>query len=351
MKKIENGKNGFDVPTSFVSSIGEVVWPPRETNNERLKGIYPFPIMDLNQLNLLLGDFSILPDGNSSRISARALINDAVLRDLSNNKLINQEYLGFIESIIPLAGAGDGFDNFCLVYLGRNKPERQLPREIKEEHFRRAFAIFNGDKQVIGKTDRNLPENFELLIIDENLRSDPDIQRMYFNLYSTFGWNEDEVKALLLNPANLIVAGLDKNTGIIVSSGLVEFGKIQLDGLPALSIAEITEAATLKAYRGFGLYGKISDQLLKQLAVLDDVPHLVFGESNLDSEAVLKVAARQGRISAINTAIDYSLPDAWFLNQHVRIYQEQRPENYPYNNLMVTFLTRQKLIEKYGRGN
>ncbi len=51
--------NGSDIPTSFVSSIGEVVWPPKETNNERLKGIFPNPINDNDSLNSLLSELDI----------------------------------------------------------------------------------------------------------------------------------------------------------------------------------------------------------------------------------------------------------------------------------------------------
>jgi hypothetical protein len=42
---MERKFNGSDIPTSFVSSIGELVWPPKETNNERLKGIFQIQSM------------------------------------------------------------------------------------------------------------------------------------------------------------------------------------------------------------------------------------------------------------------------------------------------------------------
>ena len=53
--------NGSDIPTSFVSSIGELVWPPRETNNERLKGIYSNPNNNNSSLIFLLSELENLP--------------------------------------------------------------------------------------------------------------------------------------------------------------------------------------------------------------------------------------------------------------------------------------------------
>jgi flagella basal body P-ring formation protein FlgA len=329
--------NGSDIPTSFVSSIGEVVWPPKETNNERLKGIFPNPINDNDSLNSLLSELDNLPFLNHSRITARALISKKVLMNFDRQNPLCHLF----ETIIPLDG--EVFGDYCLVYLGKNTPQRTAPSEITSQQYEKAVAIFNEDQQKGRNHDFS---DFEILVIDGKMRQDPQIQQMYYQLYSNFGWNEEEVVALINNPNNLLVAARDLNNGKIVSSGLVEFADINFNGLPTpLKLAEITEAATLKEYRGRGLYQKVSDEILRILAGQTNPPDLVFGESNLDAEAVLKVAARQGRIPAFKTALDFNLPHAWMLLQHVRIFQEDRPPNYPYNNLMVTYLT-QEILKK-----
>lgn len=332
---MEERLNGSDIPTSFVSSIGEVVWPPKETNNERLKGIFPNPINDNDSLNSLLSELDNLPFLNHSRITARTLISTEVLMNFDRkNRLCH-----LFETIIPLDG--EVFGDYCLVYLGKNDPQRTAPSEITRQQYEKAVAIFNENQQKERNHDFS---DFEILVINEKMRKDPQIQQMYYQLYSTFGWNEEEVAALISNPNNLLVAARDLNNGRIVSSGLVEFADINFKGLTIpLRLAEITEAATLKEYRGRGLYQKVSDEILRILADQTNPPDLVFGESNLDAEGVLKVAARQGRIPAFKTALDFNLPHAWMLPQHVAIFQENRPSNYPYNNLMVTYLTQERL--------
>jgi len=332
---MEEKLNGSDIPTSFVSSIGEVVWPPKETNNERLKGIFPNPINDNDSLNYLLSELDNLPFLNHSRITARVLISTEVLMNFDRQNPLCHLF----ETIIPLDG--EVFGDYCLVYLGKNTPQRTTPSKITLQQYEKAVAIFNEDQQKERNHDFS---DFEILVIDEEMRQDPQIQQMYYQLYSNFGWKEKEVAALISNSNNLLVAARDLNNGKIVSSGLVEFADMNFKGLTIpLRLAEITEAATLKEYRGRGLYQKVSDEILRILADQTNPPDLVFGESNLDAEAVLKVAARQGRIPAFKTALDFNLAHAWMLPQHVKIFQENRPPNYPYNNLMVTYLTQERL--------
>lgn len=159
---------------------------------------------------------------------------------------------------------------------------------------------------------------------------------------------------MLTSPSNIIIYAQENDSGQIVSSVLGEEGKVTVikSGQPInLSLVEITEAATLPSFRGNGLYQTVSNALLKYLAQRSPPPHLVFGELNLNSPGVLKVAARQKRVPAWQTAEEFGLPNAWFLPQHVTIYQgdqtdNQRPENYRYNNLMIAFLTQKLLLER-----
>ena len=330
----ERFNNGSDIPTSFVSSIGELVWPPKETNNERLKGIFPNPINDKKSLSFLLSELNNLPFLNCSRITARALISTKVLMNFDRQNPLCHLF----ETVIPLDG--EVFGDYCLVYLGKNTPQRTAPSEITSQQYEKAVAIFNENHKERKNHDFS---DFEILVIDEKMRQDPQVQQMYYQLYSTFGWNKKEVVALINNPNNLLVAAKDLS-GMIVSSGLVEFADINFNGMPTpLRLAEITEAATLEEYQKRGLYNKVSDETLRILANQPNPPHLVFGESNLDATGVLKVAARQERIPAFKTALDFNLPHAWILPQHVEIFQENRPSNYPYNNLMVTYLTQERL--------
>ncbi|MFN4212495.1 MAG: hypothetical protein ACK4FL_00850 [Microgenomates group bacterium] len=341
--------NGSDIPTEYTSSIGATVWPPVETNNERLKGVYPKVLENIDQLNQFLEEFASLKfTSNSSRITARALVsNEALLpKSLINPKLI--------ETVIPLEGCDIKEVSDCLlVYFGKNAPTRQTKPEILNRQYQQVYEIFFGNRtNNQGLTQKNILSEFSIRSLTETERCHPNVLQMYFKLYSLFNWTLKDVEEMLTNTRNLIVAAFDSE-GNIISSALAEQGimNFEREGKEIeLSLVEITEAATLPTYRGKGLYQAVSNKILEELANKDPAPHLVFGELNLDAPPVLKVAAQQGRIPAISTAYQYRMPNSWFLEQHVVIYQgdgSKRLENY--NNLMVAFLPRNLLIQKYGR--
>lgn len=339
---LNHSNGGFDIPTEFTSSIGASIWPPIETNNERLKGIYPQVIETPEELEKFLKEFESLEFKNATRISARAIIS-------SNSLSLNLDGIQYIETLIPLTDCGIPQLHDCLlIYIGKNQPNRRTPSEILGFQYEQAYKIFF-ESQLLKK---DVPVGFTITHLTEEEKINERVLQMYYNLYSLFGWSADEVVKMLKNPNNLLfTARNDKDE--IVCSAIAEQGKMSFfrnNEEVVLSLVEITEAATLPDYRGNGLYQALSDKILEFIAQ-HKKPHLIYGELNLDAPAVLKVAAKQGRIPALLTAKQYQLSKSWFLEQHVVIYQDQdlpRSENYPYNNLMVAFLPQKLLIERYG---
>lgn len=355
MGRSELPNGGFDIPTEFTSSIGAVVWPPVETNNERLKGVYPNVIENDNNLLDFLDDFSRLEfKPPITRISGRAVVTENALMGLIQSNLPETK---LIETIIPLRDCGINELSDCclLIYVGKNQPSRQTPAEILNQQFKRVTEIFSNIENQRTQ-ENNAPSGFVIRPITADERKNTEILNMYHQLYSLFNWSKKDVTGMLRSNNNLIVAAFNDQE-MVVSSAIAEFGEMTFirNSKPVtLSLVEITEAATLPKFRGIGLYQAVSDRILEHLAE-NKPPNLVFGELNLDAPGVIKVAARQGRIPAISTAEEYGLfPRGWFLEQHVVIFQgtnQQRPENYPYNNLMVAYLPRNLLLERYGREN
>jgi len=328
--------NGTDIPTEYTSSIGATVWPPKEASFERKKGIYPQILQTSDQLKSVLDNFATIPFGSkATRVSARFCVTTNALLDYISGQNPNK----LIETIIPLTGTNSGLDDCCLVYIGKNDQTRIPPPDLFQQQLATAKRIFNnpGEKRTIG-------EEFKIMRLSDEQRQDPDILNMYFELYQYFGWSEENVIQLLQNNNNLIVACF--YDGKIVSSGLAEMGVLTFNKIP-LNIAEITEAATLPAFQGRGLYQAVSDAILQNLATNGTPPNLVFGELNLDAPGVLTVAARQGRIPAFHTAELFNLPHAWVLPQHVTI--RNGDNDLPYNNLMIAYFNQQLLLEKYGK--
>ncbi len=355
MANLEQNNHFYDTPKGgeYTSSIGAVVWPPVEASFQRKKGFFGEVIADGNSLINFLRDFNQLPFDNFTRISARVIVNQEILAEYLKLRL---ETNSLIEAIIHLAGCGiSQLEDSSLVYLGKNTDSRRSPRDILNQQLQGVREIFGSSLE--NNFSRSLPDGFEVRLLTEDDKKNEEICTCYYELYQPFGWTEKEVESLLSSPNNILVAVFN-DKGKVVSSGMAEIGQVLFshpDNLLTFKMAEITEAATLPEYRGNGFYQKVSDEILRVLARMSNPPNLVFGELNLDSPGVLKVAARQGRTCAWQTALNLSLePNQghWFLEQHVPISSglgNCRREDYPYNNLMPAWLTQSQLLQRYGR--
>ncbi len=354
MANLEQNNHFYDTPKGgeYTSSIGAVIWPPVEASFQRKKGFFGEVIADGNSLINFLKEFNQLPFGNTTRISARAIVNREALIEYLTLGLETSS----IEAIIPLAGCGLlPLESTCLIYVGKNTDYRLSPEDIKNQQLQRVREIFGSSLE--NQSLRSLPDGFKIKLLTEGDRKNETTYEYYYQLYQLFGWSEQEVKSLLNNSNNILVAVFNEK-GLVVSSGMAEIGDVSIvhgfDSL-TLKLAEITEAATLPEYRGKGFYQKVSDEILRVLATMPNPPNLVFGELNLDSPGVLKVAAQQGRTSALQIALNMDLdPNQghWFLEQHVPIssgLSNGRRDDYPYNNLMPAWFTQKELLQRYGK--
>ncbi|GIW64994.1 MAG: hypothetical protein KatS3mg092_0927 [Patescibacteria group bacterium] len=336
-----------DTPKEYTSSIGSTTWPPEKASFERKKGVYPEVIDTPQNLENFLESLRLLPFDTSTRISVRACVLKEILSNFINNNRDNP-HLKIIETIISLEGTNSGLDDCCLIYVGKNKPERMPNEQQLAEQKELATKIFSNNhrlnpKQPINNNHRL--DDLTIRVINEEDKKNPNIQMMYYDLYKIFGWNEEDIKALLSNPNNILVAAFGENQTLI-GSVLGEFGELTFkrNNMPVnLRLIEITEAAVKLEHRGKGIYQVVSDTLISTFTRMKNPPHLVFGELNLESPAVLTVAAKQGRTPALNTAKNFDIPNAWFLPQHVPISNGSTNKT-GYNNLMVAYLTQKDLM-------
>lgn len=346
----ETANNGYDTPLgpNWTSSLGPLKMPPEKTSFERKKGFATELLTDRDKIEhfiaqLIASEF----ENDVTRITARCIVPLTLIAELIS---LGQE---FIETVIPLEGCGiEELEGTCLVYMARNHVHRMSPSDILLEQQRGAEEIYQRNQ---GMAERVCaPLGFFIELITDEQRTSRQIVEMYRTLYTPFGWNEEDIFDLLNSNNNLLVAAFDNN-GRIVSSGIAEVGALNLttEGKNIeFTVAEITEAATLPEFRGRNLYQSVSNYILRYLAKLVR-PNLVFGELNLDAPGVLKVAVRQGRTPALETAKRFGLPRAWYLDQHVTIASgdgTERRGDYPYNNLMVAYMPQSFLLENYGDG-
>ncbi len=349
MVQIENGINGgTDIPEELaVSSVGAIVWPPIEASEQRKKGIYHSVIEHPYQLRSLLEEFHSFPlDVQTTRYSARLFITQERLREIEEtDRLYLDQYL---EGIIPLCGSGvQELEDCCMIYVGKNSVARTHSYALMEQELSLARQIFADSENSASHN----PANFEFEILTAARKQDRDIKNQFCDLYSAFGYNPGDVDEILTSPNNVIVAAFDSS--VIASSGLGERAEffIRRSGKNVRFVMyEVTEAATRELYRGNGLYTHVAFALMRHLAQTD--ANLIYAESNLEAPGVLKAAKRQGRHSVLETFDQYGfIPRP--LQQHVRIspgHSDTRATHLK-NDLLVTFLPRNELIQLYGPKN
>jgi len=332
--------NGVDIPTTPTSSVGEVVYPPVLASEGRKKGIFPRVIVTGEDMTRRAEELRNIPlGGTTSRISVRYFVENEVLRNLTRKQ--KEELSPLLEGIVELAGDGDAFSDCSIVYLGNNSPERHTDPAVFAAEIQMAQNIF---KSPPSSKEYDYSQ-FTFREITPEDRVDNRIIDQYAQLYSAFGWNREQVVTILQNPASILLGTFVNDQ--LVSAGMAERAEFSIERngvLHPFVMYEITEAATQVEYRGMGLYTKVARELMKLLALTDI--DLLYGESNLLSEAVLRAAHALERTSSIETLEKYGFyPRA--LEQHVRISggpHDMRPETEK-NDLLPTSMTRDKLLQ------
>ena len=157
-----------------------------------------------------------------------------------------------------------------------------------------------------------------------------------------------------------MVALFDEDT--IVSTGMVEHAHLHLarNGQPFMfSVGEVTEGFTREeangqVYRGKGLYTHVVTELMREEA--KNGVNLIYAESNADLSIpydlppVLVSAKKQGRESAL-AAFDHYGFRPQLLRRHVHIVNDKNDARPPeiQNDLLVTYMVRNRLRERYGK--
>lgn len=316
------------------SSIG-VAWPPTIASHERLKGFYPEVITSQSQLN----DFSAEINAHATVMSELALTRLSV-RFIGSKAMIGlaSEMGIHVEAALPFRYSRDRH----MAYVSVNAPSRQMTD--LEVH-----------TTLIAQSSKKAAEPPKIIMDEPGLvpviynGSDPpahDRRTMVQNLaelYDVFGYDEGDVVRLLHNP-NILLAYIQNPKGRIISTALAEKAIVSVrKGLISekYSLVEITEAITDPAHRGLGLYRKVSKALSIALddKVIDPLPQIIYGESNLSSPGVIIAARENGRDFATdNTNLYLSQPQPGFgiLAQNYKVLGTGG--DCQYNDFAVTYL-------------
>lgn len=355
-----------ELPTQVsevTSSVG-LGWPPREVAFERVKGFFTQAVLTTETEFIdYLVDFNDMVDfwnrgyvqvydqvtkppehGEVSRFTERIFVNTELFKAVAP-KIPS----GLLEAFIPLEGAGDGFDDIGILYVGHNNETRFGDHQERAEIIPRIKKVLQrprGSYTEIMKRQADQGITISALTDVHN----PQVIAQMSELYSKFGWSGEAVEELLNNPNNLIMVARDGNK--IVSTGLAEFASFPVGDLPVpFKMAEISEAATLEEYQGRGIYTAVAAELTKQLA--QKGVHLAYGECNGVNTAVLSAARTTGRSFAYEFSVEAEIvyvPNhkEWFISECLGMLPQHAPiagvpHKKPYNDLVPAFATRAAL--------
>ena len=289
------------------SSIGNT-FPPikveslHDKGNDRIKGFYTISIEETDQLSKAFSDLIILKDflqaskvAEPSRITARFFVNKNV--DIPTNLRDD------IEAQIGLEGE---FSEYNLVYVGRNFNGRRASSEVLELQRLEADRIeravqFSGScslelikqRDVVIKTVKPSSNEQEFKCFAREVLE--LYQKSFFGDYA-FPMNLESVMALLRRDTNIVRVVQERRTGKLCSIGVGETVKIPIsfNGTNReFYMAEISDAATLKEYKGRHYYSAIAAEITCDL--LKAGVDLLYGEARSASPQVMTVCKKTGR--------------------------------------------------------
>lgn len=278
-----------EITANQTSSVG-AAWPPVIGSNERLRGFYDQTISSIEDATVFAKEYEsyqneVELNQQVSRLSLRAVVCLGAIPVLDS--------LGVtLEAAMPIKSN----PNAMIVYAGWNAPDRVSDTQVLADKIDRLVhnVEFEAGSLRQGNLDKGTYSKRVLLPYTPEADKFAFVDR-FTDLYDVFGYDQDDIVELLLNPDNTI-AFLEHN-GVIISTALAEKANIKLnDSEETIRIAEVTEAITRPEYRGRGLYQQISHCLVQSL--LETNPEkldVIYGESNLSAPGVLIAAHQNGR--------------------------------------------------------
>ena len=267
-----------------------------------------------------------------TRLSIRTIVQNNALNDLD---AAVRSAGAQIESKIPVN------EDYVMAYIGYNAPERALSSEREAEFndtINGAILQHGYEKASLATLARDIrsnSDNYSIRIIDGNRRvvSSAELASIY-TLLGTFGYNSEQARAALFNENNM-VGLVYENSGTsrrVVGISITERRGITLSDGTSLHIAEVTDGTVSKAANGRSLYSRLLLELFRHIILNRPDLSLIFGESNISSDSLLKSAALQGR------SFEGLLPN------HALI-KNRNTGQLELKSFVVTYLTREQLIE------
>ncbi len=264
----------------------------------------------------------------NSRLSIRTIVENNTLNALTGAVV---RAGASVEAVMPANG------DYSIVYIGYNTPEREISTLMRngDAPISSRISSYRNDSEELASVAMDLVRNmndYSIRIMDGNARSFTESERRDVNaLLSTFGYNESESIAAVSNAQNII--GLAYNGDQIVGISITERRMLALSNGQHINIAELTDGTVAESANGRNLYSGILFNVFNHIARNYPDLGLVYAESNIGSQALLKSALgwQNRQVGGV-------------LYSHTRI--NNRPKDF-----LVTYLTRELMAESVSRLN
>ncbi len=250
------------------------------------------------------------------------------LRIIVARRLISEINKDCIEAVIPLDG------DLVLVCLGENHPARALKAE-KRYSIQTKIAQLAQIK--VEKPsffiERVLKKGFALRELSKNDIKNDEFMRQLFFLQKKFFKEENNTLEFVLNPNNRVFIALFNNHIVSTAATIAaDFNFRYKD----FRFVELTFASTHPDYEKNNLLGAVTMLALCSTNHAD----LIIRELNSSAYAVLKNAAQQGSIFAMNYARELGLSNTGILVQDTKI--ENSDGLREYQDLVVAFVPKKR---------
>lgn len=284
-------------------SVGIIGMPYFDFDNNRIKYFSTTIHTNIESIESLFEQCQqMMGQSRASRINARFFTQGLDVNTLEN-----------VEAVMHMGGLD-------LICLGYNTEDRRDSQEVVQQENNLINNVLETQA-----SRRDIPEIYTVELIDEtcNLRDISDMVKLYSEAFTTYTTNLNHVSVshMVDNSWTYVV----RHNGRVVSTVVAEIADVNLDNGNTIRIAELSEMATLRDYRGQGLVTYATQQLLDDL---NDV-NLIYAEARASHFAINRTFRRLG--------FEY----AGRLNKQCILSGDQEiNEQGPYENLNVWYIAR-----------
>ncbi len=279
---------------------------------------------------------SRLSETGNTRLSVRTVASNDAVGELTRRMAAVG---ASVEAVMPIG------EDYSIIYIGYNSQQRELGehrRQMQQEAVAAARRYRDNPTELAELANDIIDHagTYTTRIIDGNSRNFSEIEISSISgLLATFGYDANQARSMVENEQNiigLVYQNSAANQRTVVGISITERRSITLANGRVLQIAELTDGTVSKEVSGRSLYSRLLLNVYEHILASHPELSLIFAESNVGSEALLKAAFLQGR------------EEAGMLPNHVEI--RNRETNAPeLKSLLVTYLTRERMAESIRR--